>query len=132
MNQSNQSLQVSKNDSFSEQNQPSQQHTDNYNQIALSNASRPYDVKVFAVGTKHKILSESYTLIEHLNQWVREFDPDRRQKLFLCPTTYFFVSEFDINRQEVLTRIIGATRGQYFVIQGGDDGSVNNRLISPV
>lgn len=132
MNQSNQSLQVSKNDSFSEQNQPSQQHTDNYNQIAPRDASRPYDVKVFAVGTKDKILSESYALEEHADQWVMEFGPDFRQTLFLYPSTYFFGSEFARDRQKLLAIVIGATRGTYFVINGGDDLIVKNRLISPV
>ena len=45
MNQSNQSLQVSKNNCFSEQNQPNQQHTDNPSQIAPHNADRTYDCK---------------------------------------------------------------------------------------
>lgn len=41
-------------------------------------------------------------------------------------------SEFSRDRQEVLARVIGATRGRYFVVQGGDDCIVKNRLISPM
>ncbi|WP_198402754.1 hypothetical protein [Methylomonas koyamae] len=58
MNQSNQSLQVSKNDSFSEQNQLNQNRTDNHILIAPSSVRRTYDVETFAVCTaEHKILS---------------------------------------------------------------------------
>lgn len=133
MNQSNQSLQVSKNDSFSEQNQPNQNRTDNPDQIAPSSVHRPYDVKTFAVCTaEHEILSPTYSVMEHLEQWVKEFDPDNRQELFLYPIVHFYPSEFARDRQGLLTYVIGATRGYYFVIQGGDDCIVKNRLIGPV
>ncbi|QPK62865.1 hypothetical protein IVG45_18870 [Methylomonas sp. LL1] len=125
MNQSNQSLQVSKNDSFSEQIQPNQNRTENHSQIAPLS----YNVDAFAVGTKHKILSEHFALKERADQWAKEADPEKRQELFLHSTTYYFGSEFSRYRQNVLTLIIGATRGLYFVIHGGDD-SVKRRRYS--
>lgn len=133
MNQSNQSLQVSKNDSFSEQNQQTQNRTDNLYLIAPGSVHRPYDVKTFAVcNAEREILSPTYSVMEHLEQWAKEFDPDNRQKLFLYPMTYFYPSEFARDRQGLLTYVIGATRGYYFVIHGGDDCISKNRLIGPV
>lgn len=133
MNQSNQSLQVSKNDSFSEKNQLNQNRTDNHILIAPSSVRRTYDVETFAVCTaEHKILSESYSVREHAEQWAKEFDPDNRHELFLYPMVYFYPSEFARDRQGLLTYVIGATRGYYFVIHGGDDCIVKNRLIGPV
>jgi hypothetical protein len=51
MNQSNQSLQVSKNDSFSEQNQPNQNHTENDVLIEPGKEFGRYNVPIFAIGT---------------------------------------------------------------------------------
>ncbi|MBS4028187.1 MAG: hypothetical protein KGZ58_06045 [Ignavibacteriales bacterium] len=133
MNQSNQSLQVSKNDSFSEQNQLNQNHTDNNILVAPGSVHRPYDVETFAVCTaERKILSEAYAVLEHAEQWAKEFDPDNRHELFLHSMVYFYPSEFARDRQGLLTYVIGATRGHYFVIHGGDDCIVKNRLIGPV
>lgn len=132
MNQSNQSLQVSKNNCFSEQNQPSQQHTDEPSQIAASSAYGPYDVEIFAIGAKDKIFSYSYAVREHAEQWAKDFDPDLCQELFLHSYICFYGSEFSRDRQEVLCRVVGATRGQYFVVHGGSDKVFETRLISPV
>ncbi|WP_197485071.1 hypothetical protein, partial [Methylomonas koyamae] len=107
--------------------------TDNHILIAPSSVRRTYDVETFAVCTaEHKILSESYSVREHAEQWAKEFDPDNRHELFLYPMVYFYPSEFARDRQELLCKVIGATRGRYFVIHGGDDPIVKNQLISPV
>lgn len=132
MNQSNQSLQVSKNHSFSEQQQSTQPTS---NSPGLDSPDSEYDrfnVDIFGIGTQHEVLSECYALREHADQWAKEFDPDRCQKLFVHSCTCFYSSEFSRDRQKLLCRIIGATRGQYFVVHGGDDGIAKNRLLSPV
>lgn len=128
MNQSNLSLQVSKNDRFSEQQQSTSNSQD---QDSPYSEYDRYDVTIFAVGTERKILSKSFVLREHAEQWAKEFDPDRSQKLFLHSWISFYESEFSRDRQELLASVIGTTRGQYFVVHGDGDCIVKNRLISP-
>lgn len=132
MNQSNQSLQVSKNDSFSEQQQSTQPTSNNPDLDSLDSEYDRFNVDMFGIGTQHEVLSECYALREHADQWAKEFDPDRRQKLFVHSCTCFYSSEFSRDRQKLLCRIIGATRGTYFVVQGGDEITIKNHLISPL
>lgn len=125
MNQSNQSLQVSKNNCFSEH-------------IFPSNNSQQYDVEYFFVcdnlstpdDDHNPQLTKSYASRECAEILEAELKAEYPH-CFTNHWTALFASEFKKGRQELLTRIIGATSGTFFVVYGGEDGLIKNQLISP-
>ncbi|OHX37851.1 hypothetical protein BJL95_04570 [Methylomonas sp. LWB] len=128
MNQLNQSLPSSTDNRPSEQSLLIPIRSKCPDELSACAESNLHAVEVFAVGTENKILGERYAVRQHAEQSARHLDADQ---LFLHREIRFFSSEFSKARQELLSEVIGATRGTFFVAQGGDGHPLQYHLIGP-